>query len=66
MSGGDEGFETVPVVRIDSPCINICDIDAASGRCAGCRRTLDEIAGWSSGTPEWRAAVMAALPTRRP
>ncbi|WP_353205277.1 DUF1289 domain-containing protein [Sphingomonas sp.] len=49
---------------IKSPCINICDIDAASGRCLGCARTLDEIAAWGSGTPEWRAAVMAALPGR--
>jgi predicted Fe-S protein YdhL (DUF1289 family) len=56
--------ETVPVVKIDSPCINICKIDAR-GLCVGCWRTLDEIGGWSGGTPEWRAAVMAALPGRR-
>ena len=57
--------ETVPVVRIESPCVNICEIDEASGLCAGCARTIDEIVGWSSGTPEWRAAVMAELPRRR-
>lgn len=50
---------------IESPCINLCEIDAASGLCLGCARTLDEIATWGSGTPEWRAAVMAALPARR-
>jgi len=49
---------------VASPCINICDIDAASGRCVGCARTLDEIAQWGSGTTEWREAVMAALPGR--
>lgn len=59
-----DGFETVPVVRIESPCINICDIDP-HGLCIGCLRTLDEIAGWGSGTPAWRAAVMAELPARR-
>jgi predicted Fe-S protein YdhL (DUF1289 family) len=58
-------FETVPVVRIASPCINICEIDEVSGLCAGCARTIDEIAGWTSGTAEWRDAVMAALPGRR-
>ncbi len=58
-----DGFiEIAPT--IESPCINICDIDAASGLCVGCARTLDEIARWGSGTTEWRAAVMAALPGR--
>lgn len=51
----------LPIV---SPCIDICDIDDATGLCVGCARTLDEIALWGSGTPEWRAAVMAALPER--
>ena len=55
-------IERLPV--IDSPCINICEIDAA-GLCTGCARTLDEIARWGSETPQWRAAVMAALPGRR-
>ena len=32
-----------------SPCINVCAIDL-SQTCQGCRRTLDEIAGWSSMT----------------
>ena len=57
-------IERPPV--IESPCINICDIDAASGVCRGCARTLDEIAAWGSATSEWRAAVMAALPGRTP
>jgi hypothetical protein len=30
-----------------SPCINVCRMDAATGWCAGCLRTLDEIATWS-------------------
>ncbi|MEG3151925.1 DUF1289 domain-containing protein [Sphingomonas sp. ZT3P38] len=56
--------ETVPVQRIESPCVNICEIDAASGLCVGCARTLDEIARWSSASPEWRDGVMAKLPAR--
>lgn len=55
-------IERVPA--IESPCINICQINA-DGLCVGCARTLDEIARWVSATPEWRAAVMAALPGRR-
>ncbi|WEJ99818.1 MAG: DUF1289 domain-containing protein [Candidatus Sphingomonas phytovorans] len=54
----------VPVKRLESPCVNICEMDAATGLCVGCARTIDEIAGWSSGSTAWRDAVMAALPER--
>ena len=27
-----------------SPCINVCRMDAATGWCAGCLRTIDEMA----------------------
>lgn len=29
-----------------SPCISICRMDAVSGFCEGCMRTLEEIAAW--------------------
>ena len=29
-----------------SPCISVCRMDAVTGWCEGCFRTLDEIAGW--------------------
>jgi predicted Fe-S protein YdhL (DUF1289 family) len=50
-----------PVV---SPCVRLCMIDGRSGLCAGCRRTLAEIARWGAMTPAERDAVMAALPRR--
>ncbi len=56
--------ETVPVQLIESPCVNICVMDDATGWCLGCARTIDEIAGWSSGSAAWRDAVMATLPER--
>ena len=56
--------ETVPVQFIESPCANICVMDDASGWCLGCGRTIDEIAGWSSGSAAWRDAVIATLPDR--
>jgi len=31
---------------VESPCTSVCTIDSATGLCAGCYRTLDEIAGW--------------------
>ena len=57
--------ETVPAQQIESPCVNICEMHADTGLCVGCARTIDEIAGWSSGSAAWRDAVMAALPGRR-
>lgn len=50
--------------EIESPCVNICVIHPRAGICAGCYRTLEEIAGWSAMTPEARRAVMAELPER--
>lgn len=48
-----------------SPCINVCQMDAATGLCLGCLRTLDEIARWSSLDNPRRHAVLAQLPQRR-
>ena len=48
-----------------SPCINVCQMDAATGWCAGCLRTLDEIARWSALDEPRRHAVLAVLPQRR-
>lgn len=52
-----------PVVT--SPCVNVCQMDEASGWCRGCARRLDEIAGWG-GAPESRQRqVLDQLPARR-
>ena len=32
---------------LPSPCISVCTMNATSGLCEGCLRTLDEIAAWS-------------------
>jgi predicted Fe-S protein YdhL (DUF1289 family) len=40
-------------------------MDAATGWCEGCSRTIDEIAGWSGMNDDERRAVWAALPRRR-
>jgi len=50
---------------VASPCISVCAIDPRSGVCAGCYRTLDEIAGWIAFSDDERRAVLAALPGRR-
>jgi len=55
-----------PAQPTPSPCINVCRIDAGTGRCLGCRRTLDEIAAWSRLDDAARRAVWALLPAREP
>jgi predicted Fe-S protein YdhL (DUF1289 family) len=50
---------------VASPCINVCEMDAASGLCRGCHRTLDEIAAWSVLDDDAKRAVLAELPARR-
>jgi predicted Fe-S protein YdhL (DUF1289 family) len=39
-------------------------IAPATGLCAGCGRTLDEIARWGTMSEAERARIMAALPQR--
>lgn len=34
-----------------SPCMSICTMNVSTGECAGCLRTLDEIAHWSQYSP---------------
>ena len=51
--------------HVSSPCTNVCTMDPASGLCAGCYRTLDEIAGWIEFSDEAKRALISALPARR-
>ena len=53
-----------PALPVPSPCVNICKIDADSGVCFGCRRTLDEIAAWSRLDDAGKRAVWLQLPGR--
>ncbi len=50
---------------IESPCVKICTLDALSGLCLGCGRTIDEIARWGAMSPDERARIMRELPDRR-
>ena len=50
---------------VASPCISVCVMDEASGLCAGCYRTLDEIADWGNLSNEGKRAVIDELAARR-
>ena len=49
---------------IKSPCINVCAVDAQTGYCLGCGRTMGEIGGWVKLGTQGRAQVLAQLPKR--
>jgi predicted Fe-S protein YdhL (DUF1289 family) len=49
---------------IESPCVKICTLDARSGQCLGCGRTIDEIARWTTMGASERDRVMGELPLR--
>ena len=50
---------------VPSPCIDVCLMDAKSGLCEGCLRTIDEIAAWSTLDDDAKRAVWAKLDLRR-
>jgi len=50
---------------VPSPCISVCTLLEPQGICAGCFRTLDEIAQWSVLDAAEKRAILAALPGRR-
>ncbi|WP_375381894.1 DUF1289 domain-containing protein [uncultured Sphingomonas sp.] len=47
-----------------SPCVNVCVIDDATGWCAGCGRTIEEIVGWGTADVTMRRTIRAQLPER--
>jgi predicted Fe-S protein YdhL (DUF1289 family) len=49
---------------VPSPCKNVCVMHEPGGHCAGCGRTLDEIALWSVLDDDDKRAVWALLPER--
>lgn len=49
---------------VPSPCISVCRMDPATGWCEGCRRTIDEIAGWSAMDDAARRAVWGRVVER--
>ena len=53
------------MIEVASPCINVCKMDAATGWCEGCLRTIDEIAAWSQLDDHAKRAVRVELSRRR-
>ncbi len=58
-------IDSTETAMMKSPCIKICTVDAHSGLCLGCGRTIDEIARWTAMSDAERVRIMAELPARR-
>lgn len=52
--------------EITSPCVRVCVVHPTERICAGCLRSIEEIAGWSRMSAEERETIMAELPGRAP
>jgi len=52
--------------KIESPCISICTIDAATGFCEGCFRTIEEVTVWPALTDAEKTIVLHRLDARKP
>jgi predicted Fe-S protein YdhL (DUF1289 family) len=48
-----------------SPCTGVCRLDPATGLCAGCRRTVEEIAGWLDKTTGEKQAILERVMARK-
>jgi predicted Fe-S protein YdhL (DUF1289 family) len=50
-------------MNVPSPCVGICIVDDARV-CIGCRRSLEEIAAWSTATNEQKRRMLDAADSR--
>ncbi len=50
---------------VPSPCISVCRMDAATGWCEGCFRTLDEIAAWGRASDADKLQIWQRIEARQ-
>lgn len=50
---------------VPSPCISVCQMDATTGWCKGCFRTLDEIRLWSQSGDAAKLLVWQQVEARQ-
>ena len=56
--------DAAPDEPVASPCISVCRMDASTGLCVGCLRTLDEVARWSALDDAAKRAVWSDIVKR--
>lgn len=50
---------------VPSPCVNVCELDAARQGCVGCFRLLGEISGWRAMGEDEKRAIWRQVLARR-
>jgi len=53
------------VHAVASPCNSVCTMNATTGLCEGCLRTIDEIIAWSTMSDDEKRDVWDALALRQ-
>ena len=53
-----------PQAPVASPCNSICTMNAQTGYCNGCKRTIDEIMRWGSASDSQKQAIVDLLDAR--
>ena len=51
---------------VPSPCISICRMNATTGWCEGCFRTLDEIVAWGRASDADKLSIWQHIEARQP
>ncbi|RZF27612.1 DUF1289 domain-containing protein [Paraburkholderia sp. UYCP14C] len=64
MASGNDSDARDDDGSVPSPCISVCRMDASTGWCEGCLRTIDEIASWSTQDNDAKRAVWDAIEVR--
>ncbi len=49
---------------LPSPCMSVCQMNAGSGLCRGCLRTLNEITAWGNADERYKRQVWEAIGAR--
>ena len=57
--------EKPEAIKVLSPCISVCEMDALEGICVGCYRTRAEIAKWGSMDQDDQILLLDILRERR-
>ncbi len=58
------GMAASSAAPVPSPCISVCRMDAGSGLCLGCFRTIDEIVAWGRQSDRERRVVWQQIVRR--
>ncbi len=53
------------MTTVASPCISLCQMDAVSGLCKGCWRTIDDIVAWGTLSDTGKLLILKQIALRK-